>query len=74
MENGVDSLPSIDMNEVDMNDYYNNNNDMVDDVPLSGTVACGYSLLMFFLLTCVVASGHRCMHMMNFEMGPGGIS
>jgi hypothetical protein len=42
MENGVDSLPSIDMNEVDVNDYYNNNNDTVDDVSLSGTVACGY--------------------------------
>jgi hypothetical protein len=42
MKNGVDSLPSIDMNEVDMNDYHNNNNDTVDDVSLSGTVACGY--------------------------------
>jgi hypothetical protein len=40
MENGVDSLPSIDMNEVDVNDYHNNNNDTVDDVSLSGTVAC----------------------------------
>ena len=37
--NGLDSLPSIDTNKVD---DYNNNNGMVDDVSLSGTVAHGY--------------------------------